>query len=203
MNTRGSSDRCGSAFSRRREGGIALLEVVFATGIAAFALGAVSLTHWKTLQIVREAHRSVTASLVLQEKAEMLRGLSWNKLTDSVYVSGAACLGGTAASLSEQQVQSVNSLVETISISEYPTLGAASPLPSPTATAGYTVRRTLTWPLSGGAPTSSVTVVSSAPFPTPMSKVHGTLRVTWRVTGAADATPHSRDFETIISNPPQ
>ena len=173
-----------------------ILEVVFAACIAAFALGAIYVTHWKTLQIIRQAHRSVNASQVLQEKAEMLRALSWANLTSSAYVSGSGCLGGPV-STNERQIQSVSSLVETINISEYPT----SPQPSPTA--GYTIMRTITYPQSGYVPSVAVAVGSSSPFPSPVTRAYGFLRATWKLTPALNATPYSRDFEMAISNPPQ
>ena len=177
--------------------GVTILEVVFAAAIVAFTLGAIYVTHWKTLQIIRQAHRSVNASQVLQEKAEALRALNWSNLTNSAFVSGSNCLGGPI-STNERQIQSVNKLVETITISEYP---AASPQPSPTA--GYTITRTIAFPQSGGAPISTVAVGSSSPFPNNIAKIYGFLRVTWYLNAATDAAPYSRDFEMAVSNPPQ
>ena len=176
--------------------GFTILEVVFAASIVSFTLGAIYLTHWKTLDTIRQAHRSVNASQVLQEKAEILRGVSWGNLTHSAFGSGSACLGGAPAT-SELQIQSVNSLVETIMISEDP------PPTPPTPAGGYTITRTISYPLSGTAVSSTVALVSSSPFSSGASRAQGFLRVTWALTASGNAVPYSRNFQMTISNPPQ
>ena len=174
------------------QNGFTLLEVIIAAGIVAFTLGSIYLTHWKTLDTIRQAHRSVNASQVLQEKAEMLRGLNWNNLTNSAYVSGSACLGGPVTPC-EAQFQSVYSLTETIMLTEYP---------APPSPGGYTISRVISYP-SGAAVSSAVGVVSSSPLTSGASKLQGFLRITWVLNGSPNATQYSRTFETMISNPPQ
>lgn len=190
-----SEARTGIVRRTRPDGGFTILEVVIATGIVAFTLGAIYTTHWKTLSIIRSAHRSVNASQVLQEKAEILRSLSWSKLTNSSFVSGTSCLGGPVT-VSEQQVQSISTLVETITMTETP------PPVSGTA-GGYSITRTISYPLSNGAPSCSGTVASSVAFSPSACRMQGSLRVSWTLNGPSNSLPGSREFEMAISNPPQ
>jgi len=190
-----SALRAGTGRAKRSTGGFSILEVAIAATIVAFTLGAIYLTHWKTLNIVRGAHRSVNARQVLQEKAELLRSLNWSNLTNWNYVSGSSCLGGPVT-VSEQQVQSVSSLVETITITEIPP-------PSVGTAGGYSITRTITYPLSNSAPTGSAVLTSSTAFSSSLSKVQGSLRVAWNFNGPSNSTPGSREFEIAISNPPQ
>lgn len=168
---------------RKGTAGFTILEVVFATGFVAVALGAIYLTHWRTLQVVREAHRSVDASQVLQEHAEDLRGLAWANLSNMSYVSGTnTTLGNTSLTTNEGQMTGATNLTESIVVTG-----------TPTTTETYTVTRTI-----NGATASVNSTGSSISSSATAVNVHMTIQ--WAL---GSSGTFSRDFEMTISNPPQ
>ncbi len=173
-------------FSGTRIDGISILEVVFTVGIVGFGLGAVYTMHWRTLQILRQAHRSVNASQVLQEKAEILRELPWATLTGTAagtVLSGTGYLGQPITQ-NELQLQDASSLEEWIVVSGTPGGG------------GYSIQRTLNY---NSGPKAVTTLSGTSAFSSP-SQLNAHLTISWVTSGT---NRYSRDFEMVISNPPQ
>ena len=192
--------------SRRQLLGVTILEVVFAMGIVAFAMGGIYLTCWKSMQLVREAHRMVNASQILQEKTEFLRAQAlqqWSVLLTGSTAATLAPFAGPPTPM-EVQMQSVASLTEELTVAPCPALilsSGATVMVSPAPTPLYVLTRTITY--SGGAPSASFTYgqAGAASSPPSINTLAANLKLTWKLNPAASAHSYSREFNAIIANP--
>ena len=158
--------------------GFTLVEVVVATALVVFALAGIFAMHGQSMDVMRSARDSSSASQVLQQRVEQLRMSRFDAFATS---SGLATLmdGAAGATDSEREMAGVRNFSESVTMSVFPRPGV-SPVPSQS----FTVMRA-----NGAAKVVTAGDLRSR------SPVNAELVVTWTNRSGA----HSREFATVIS----
>jgi prepilin-type N-terminal cleavage/methylation domain-containing protein len=171
-----------SAMSRRsraRQSGFSLVEVVVATALVTLGLSGIYAMQGQTLQVMRSARDSGSASQLLQQRIEDLRMCNYADVTKSAGL--VFLMNGSGGKMdSEDELAHLRNLRESVTISTYARAGV-TPVPAEQA---FTVTRT------NGVATASTALDLSA-----QTQVMVRLGVTW----SDRSKSHRREFTTVMS----
>jgi len=109
--------------SSRSRSGAALVETLFAVGVAAFSFASLSMMYSSALRSIGAQQETICATLALQERAEQIRATNWTVLT-----SGSRLQAGVFGNAPPTAVK-LASVTEEVTINPYPPLaGVQTPL---------------------------------------------------------------------------
>jgi hypothetical protein len=110
-----------SRFSRRRISGETLIEAAVAVATVGTFVAALTLMGSSLLALLRSANDSATVNQALQERVEQMRIANWVQITDATYLGEALATGSESAN-------TLNSAVETLTVSAYPPKSDSMPV---------------------------------------------------------------------------
>jgi hypothetical protein len=158
----------------KSESGVTLVESLIAASMLTLFITGVFFMNGRNLQLLRYGKETFSATQVLDQRMEQLRGGKWEQVTDPNYIQ---TLMGTAPASGAN----FSSLTEEVVLSAYP-------VPSPAMPVTRVAR----------SPSGTVTVISSNPLLRLEVGVRADIRATW--TGAPGSRPRVRELSTIIAN---
>jgi Tfp pilus assembly protein PilV len=166
---------------RSHESGFTLVEVLVAAGLIILVLTGIYTMQAQAMQILRGSRNASSASQMMQQRVEQLRGLSYAKAASSASVlalmNGAS--GGTQA---EREMIGARNLTESVTIFPY----YRPSVTPPTTSQSFTITR------SGNTATGPTTATTLSA----QSQIKASLRVTWDDRSGS----HRREFTTVLSD---
>jgi Tfp pilus assembly protein PilV len=154
------------------ERGTTVVEAIVSVAIITIALGALMTLNGNQLRLVKASRETNSASLVVQERVEKLRTISWPDLVDPTHMSNSF-LGVEA-----KAAPILNEISEKVLIIPFPTTGTSTPMELKKQS------------------NSTVTVVTNGSGLVDEKLVRVDLTLGWK---GSDGKPHTRAVSTLLA----
>ena len=172
--------------------GFTLAEVMIALAVSVLFGAAVFATNERLLLAVKAQKETTAASLMLQERMEMFRGIYFANLA-STTASGTTSpatmtAGDIVGTVTTSEAQLGSGLTETVQISGYWTATGAAGYPTDGSAAN-------TWTRSGGSTTATLGSPSNSTLASNYDLIQVDIKITWT---SANGRTRTRELSSVF-----